>query len=167
MNALEDKDVTRALYEASMAGVKVDLIVRDTCRLRPGIPGLSDKASVISIVGRFLEHSRIFYFRNGGKEEYLIGSADCMRRNMESRVETVVPVEAPELRKSLRAILEVQLDDHRAAWDMQADGSYIQRQPGKRRDKRSSQQKLIALAEKRLKAATRLGKKIKRTAKSR
>ncbi len=167
MNALEDKDVTRALYEASMAGVKVDLIVRDTCRLRPGIPGLSDKASVISIVGRFLEHSRIFYFRNGGKEEYLIGSADCMRRNLESRVETVVPVEAPELRKSLRAILEVQLDDHRAAWDMQADGSYIQRQPGKRRDKRSSQQKLIALAEKRLKAATRLGKKIKRTAKSR
>ncbi len=162
MNALEDKDVTRALYEASMAGVKVDLIVRDTCRLRPGIAGLSDNVTVISIVGRFLEHTRIFYFRNGGNEEYFIGSADCMRRNLESRVETVVPVEAPDLRKLLRAIIDIQLDDHRAAWDMQPDGSYVQRQPGRRRDKRSSQEKLIALAEKRFKAATRLGKKVKK-----
>ncbi|MDH3915992.1 MAG: polyphosphate kinase 1, partial [Chromatiales bacterium] len=97
MNALEDKDVTRALYEASQAGVKIDLIVRDTCRLRPGIPGLSENVTVISIVGRFLEHTRIFYFRNGGEEEYFIGSADCMRRNLESRVEIVVPVEAPKL----------------------------------------------------------------------
>jgi len=166
MNALEDKDVTRALYEAAMAGVKVDLIVRDTCRLRPGIPGLSDNVRVISIVGRFLEHSRIFYFRNGGDEEYFIGSADCMRRNLESRVETVVPVEAEPLRKSLRQILDVQFDDHRAAWDMQSDGSYVQRQPGRRRDKRSSQEKLIALAEKRLKTATRLGKKAKKGNKS-
>ncbi|MGD2032609.1 MAG: polyphosphate kinase 1 [Gammaproteobacteria bacterium] len=161
MNALEDKDITQALYEASMAGVRVDLIVRDTCRLRPGIPGLSDNVSVISIVGRFLEHARIFYFRNGGDEEYLIGSADCMRRNLESRVETVVPVELPDLRKLLRQIIDLQLDDRRAAWDMQSDGSYIQRDPGRRRDKRSSQEKLIALAEKRLKAATRLGKKVK------
>ena len=162
MNALEDKDITQALYEASMAGVRVDLIVRDTCRLRPGIPGLSDNVSVISIVGRFLEHARIFYFRNGGDEEYLIGSADCMRRNLESRVETVVPVELPDLRKLLRQIIDLQLDDRRAAWDMQSDGSYIQRDPGRRRDKRSSQEKLIALAEKRLKAATRLGKKVKK-----
>jgi polyphosphate kinase len=162
MNALEDKDITQALYEASMAGVRVDLIVRDTCRLRPGIPGLSDNVSVISIVGRFLEHARIFYFRNGGDEEYLIGSADCMRRNLESRVETVVPVELPDLRKLLRQIIDLQLDDRRAAWDMQSDGSYIQREPGRRRDKRSSQEKLIALAEKRLKAATRLGKKVKK-----
>jgi polyphosphate kinase len=131
MNALEDADVTRALYEASMAGVKVDLIVRDTCRLRPGIPGLSENVSVISIVGRFLEHTRIFYFGNGGDEEYLIGSADCMRRNLESRVETVVPVEEPALRKRLREMLDVQLDDHRSAWDMQPDGSYVQRQPGR------------------------------------
>jgi len=162
MNALEDKDVTRALYEASMAGVKVDLIVRDTCRLRPGIAGLSDNVRVLSIVGRFLEHARIFYFRNGGDEEYFIGSADCMRRNLESRVETVVPVEAESLRKSLRQILDVQLDDQRAAWEMQPDGSYVQRNPGRRRDKRSSQEKLIAMAEKRLKAATRLGKKVKK-----
>ena len=163
MNALEDADVTRALYEASMAGVKVDLIVRDTCRLRPGIPGLSENVSVISIVGRFLEHTRIFYFGNGGDEEYLIGSADCMRRNLESRVETVVPVEEPALRKRLREMLDVQLDDHRSAWDMQPDGSYVQRQPGRRRDKRSSQEKLIGMAEKRLKAASRLGKGKKRS----
>ena len=167
MNALEDKDVTRALYEASQAGVKIDLIVRDTCRLRPGIPGLSENVTVISIVGRFLEHTRIFYFRNGGEEEYFIGSADCMRRNLESRVEIVVPVEAPKLRKSLREILNIQLDDHRAAWDMQPDGSYIQRRPGRRRNKGSSQDKMLALAEKRLKAATKLGKKIKTSNKPR
>jgi polyphosphate kinase len=93
MNALEDKDVTQALYRAAQAGVQVDLIVRDTCRLRPGIPGLSDNARVIGIVGRFLEHTRIFYFRNGGDEEYFIGSADCMKRNLESRVEVVTPVD--------------------------------------------------------------------------
>jgi len=167
MNALEDKDVTRALYEASQAGVKVDLIVRDTCRLRPGIPGLSENVTIISIVGRFLEHTRIFYFRNGGEEEYFIGSADCMRRNLESRVEIVVPVEAPHLRKSLREILNIQLDDHRAAWDMQPDGSYIQRRPGRRRNKGSSQDKMLALAEKRLKAATKLGKKVKNSSKVR
>ncbi|UCC15825.1 MAG: polyphosphate kinase 1 [Gammaproteobacteria bacterium] len=161
MNALEDKDITRALYEASLAGVKVDLIVRDTCRLRPGIPGLSENVNVISIVGRVLEHARIFYFRNNGEEEYLIGSADCMRRNLESRVEIVVPIDAPDLKKSLREILNIQLDDHRAAWDMQSDGSYTQRKPGRRRNKGSSQDKMLALAEKRLKAATRLGKKIK------
>jgi polyphosphate kinase len=158
MNALEDADVTRALYEASMAGVKVHLIVRDTCRLRPGIPGLSHNVNVISIVGRFLEHARIFYFRNGGEEEYFIGSADCMRRNLESRVETVIPVEQQALRKRLREILDVQLGDHRATWEMKSDGSYVQRTTGRRRDKRSSQEKLIALAEKRLKAASRLGK---------
>src|SRR5208282_3651768 len=81
MNALEDVDITRALYQASRAGVKVELIVRDTCRLRPGIPGVSENIRVVSIVGRFLEHGRIYYFRNGGAEEYLIGSADCMKRN--------------------------------------------------------------------------------------
>jgi polyphosphate kinase len=97
MNALEDPDITRELYTAAQAGVRVDLIVRDTCRLRPGIPGLSENVHVISVVGRFLEHSRIFYFHNAGDEEYYIGSADAMMRNLEHRVEVLVPVEDPTL----------------------------------------------------------------------
>ncbi|MGH8569000.1 MAG: RNA degradosome polyphosphate kinase, partial [Gammaproteobacteria bacterium] len=146
MNALEDKDITRALYRASQAGVKVDLIVRDTCRLRPGLPGPSEQVRVVSIVGRFLEHTRIYYFRNGGEEEYFIGSADCMTRNLESRVEVVAPVEKPDLRARLREILEVQLNDRRSAWDMQADGTYRQRRPVDGQDRRSAQEILIELA---------------------
>jgi polyphosphate kinase len=129
MNALEDGDVVRALYGASMAGVKVDLIVRDTCRLRPGIPGLSENIRVISVVGRFLEHARIYYFRNNGTEEFFIASADAMKRNLEARVEVLCPVEPPHLMKELRVILDTQLEDRRSAWDMQPDGSYIQRVP--------------------------------------
>jgi polyphosphate kinase len=159
MNALEDKDITAALYRASQAGVKVDLIVRDTCRLRPGIPGLSETVRVISIVGRFLEHTRIFYFLNGGNEEYFIGSADCMKRNLESRVEVVAPVEPPELQRDLRQILDAQLNDRRSAWDMQPDGSYIQRTPGEGDDPRGSQQILIELAERRQREAQRLKKR--------
>ncbi|MFO1423677.1 MAG: polyphosphate kinase 1 [Candidatus Competibacteraceae bacterium] len=159
MNALEDREVTASLYRASQAGVKVDLLVRDTCRLRPGIPGLSETVRVISIVGRFLEHTRIFYFLNGGNEEYFIGSADCMKRNLESRVEVVTPVEPPELRQKLRQILDVQLKDRRGAWDMQPDGSYVQRMPGEGDDPRGSQQILIELAEQRQKEAQRLKKR--------
>ncbi|MGO8803624.1 polyphosphate kinase 1, partial [Candidatus Binatus sp.] len=125
MNALEDVDITRALYRASQAGVKVDLIVRDTCRLRPGIQGLSENVRVVSIVGRFLEHGRIFYFRNGGAEEFFIGSADCMKRNLESRVEVVAPVEDPQLRKELRIVLDLQLRPNRCQWEMLADGTYL------------------------------------------
>ncbi|HEY6418254.1 MAG TPA: polyphosphate kinase 1 [Candidatus Binataceae bacterium] len=125
MNALEDVDVTRALYRASQAGVKVDLIVRDTCRLRPGIAGLSETVRVVSIVGRFLEHGRAYYFRNGGAaEEYYLGSADCMTRNLDSRVEALAPVEDPALRKELRAVLDSQLAPNRCAWQMNPDGSY-------------------------------------------
>ena len=159
MNALEDKDVTAALYRASQAGVRVDLIVRDTCRLRPGIPGLSENVRVISIVGRFLEHTRIFYFLNGGAEEYFIGSADCMKRNLESRVEVVAPVEAPELQRDLRQKIEVQLNDRRSAWEMQPDGSYIQRTPAEGEDPRGSQEILIELAERRQREARRLKKR--------
>jgi polyphosphate kinase len=128
-NALEDRDITKALYQASRAGVRVDLIVRDTCRLRPGIPGLSENISVISIVGRFLEHSRIYYFRNGGDEEYYIGSADCMARNLTGRVETIAPIEDPSLMAELRTHLDLQFADRRSAWEMQPDGSYVQRVP--------------------------------------
>jgi polyphosphate kinase len=159
LNALEDVDITRALYEASQAGVHVDLIVRDTCRLRPGIPDLSENVRVISIVGRFLEHSRITYFRNGGKPEYYIGSADFMKRNLESRVETMVPVDDRKLQRDLRFLLDTQLEDQRSAWEMRSDGSYFQREPGKGRKGRSSQQLLIEGAEARHKEATRLRKR--------
>ncbi len=159
MNALEDNELTAALYRAAQAGVKVDLIVRDTCRLRPGIPGLSETVRVLSIVGRFLEHTRIFYFLNNGAEEYFIGSADCMKRNLESRVEVVAPVEPPELRQELRRILDVQLNDRRNAWEMQPDGSYLQRTPGEGEEPRGSQQMLIDLAERRQKEAQRLKKR--------
>lgn len=152
MNALEDADVTRGLYRASQSGVKVDLIVRDTCRLRPGIPGLSHNVRVVSIVGRFLEHGRIMYFANNGTEEYFIGSADMMQRNLQNRVEVMVPVEDPELRQELRLILDVQLGDPRSAWDMQADGSYIQRGHSEL-IARNSQETLIAVAEQRMSAA--------------
>ena len=124
MNALEDVEITRALYRASQAGVKIQLIVRDTSRLRPGLPGISDTIRLISIVGRFLEHGRIYYFRNGGAEEYLIGSADCMKRNLESRVEVLTPIEDPAERKDLRMILDTQLNTRRGAWELHADGSY-------------------------------------------
>ena len=106
----------------------IDLIVRDTCRLRPGHRRACRRTiRVVSIVGRFLEHARIYYFRNGGDEEYFIGSADCMKRNLESRVEVLVPVEDPALRQELRAILDTQLAPKRGAWEMQPDGSYVQR----------------------------------------
>jgi polyphosphate kinase len=125
MNALEDVDVTRALYRAAEAGVRIELVVRDTCRLRPGLPRISENVRVVSIVGRFLEHSRIYYFRNGGAEEYFISSADSMKRNLQSRVEVLVPVEHRADRLRLRAILDLQLAPNRNAWLMQSDGSYI------------------------------------------
>jgi polyphosphate kinase len=152
MNALEDPEITRALYKASRAGVKVDLIVRDTCRFRPGLSGISENARVISIVGRFLEHARIIYFRNGGEEEYFIGSADMMGRNLESRVEVHAPVENPELRQELRLILDVQLADQRTAWDMDSEGGYTQRMPTEENAK-GAQETLALVAEKRLAAA--------------
>ncbi len=158
-NALEDKDITKALYKASQAGVHVDLIVRDTCRLRPGIEGLSENIRIISIVGRFLEHSRIYYFKNNGDGEYLIGSADIMKRNLEDRVEVVTPVEPKPLQRELRKILDVQLNDHRGAWEMQPNGTYIQLQPTGKDDQRSSQEQLIELAADRLAEARRLSKK--------
>ena len=112
MNALVDPQVIRLLYEASQAGVKVDLLVRGICCLRPGIPGISDNIQVISVVGRFLEHSRIYYFRNGGKEEMYLGSADLMPRNINRRVEVLFPLEGADLIRQVRdEILAVYLAD--------------------------------------------------------
>ncbi len=146
-NALEDPDVTCALYEASRAGVRIQLIVRDTCRLRPGLPGISETVSVRSLVGRFLEHSRIYYFRNGGDEEYFIGSADCMSRNLTSRVETIVPVREPRLREILRHVLDLQLADTENAWEMLPDGDYVHCEPAENRI--DSQQLLAEWAQER------------------
>lgn len=129
INSLEDQDICRKLYEASQAGVQIDLIVRGFCCLRPGVPGLSDHIRVMSVVGRFLEHSRIYAFLNGEHSEYYIGSADWMYRNLTSRVECVTPVYDPALQARLRQILDLMLADRRQAWDMQPDGSYVQRQP--------------------------------------
>jgi polyphosphate kinase len=154
MNALEDIQVTRALYRAAQTGVRVHLIVRDTCRLRPGMVGLSENVRVVSIVGRFLEHGRIYYFRNGGAEEYFIGSADCMKRNLESRVEVLTPIEDPLLRKDLRVILDTQLNTKRGAWELRADGSYTRLVPPEDSSP-SAQQLLTDYADKKLSVSER------------
>ncbi|SFR90742.1 polyphosphate kinase [Halomicrobium zhouii] len=130
VNGLEDPAMVAALYRASMAGVDIDLIVRDICRLRPGIEGLSENITVHSIVGRFLEHARIFYFENAGEPEWYIGSADWMTRNLDHRVEAVAPVENRQLREQLRFVLEASLLDNRRRWVMQSDGHYEQVTPG-------------------------------------
>jgi polyphosphate kinase len=135
MNAIEDVRLIRALYRASQAGVKIDMIVRGVCALRPGIPGVSETIRVKSILGRFLEHSRIYYFHNGGDEQVYVGSADFMPRNLYRRVETLFPVTSPKLIRRLRdEILEQYLRDEAAARHMQPDGTFtrIQREPGKR-----------------------------------
>lgn len=140
MNALVDPDLIRALYAASAKGVKVDLIVRGMCCLRPGVPHLSENIRVVSIVGRFLEHSRIFYFRNGGDDEVYIGSADWMPRNLDRRIEVVVPVEYPDFRRILRDdVLETCLKDDRQAWELQPDGRYVRLQPPRGKPGFSSQ----------------------------
>jgi polyphosphate kinase len=124
MNALEDPPMIRLLYEASQAGVKVDLLVRGICCLRPGVPGVSENIRVTSIVGRFLEHSRIYYFQNGGDEEVYLGSADLMRRNLSHRVEIIFPVDHPRQVQRLKEILNVYLADRAKARYLQSDGSY-------------------------------------------
>ena len=124
MNSLCDKEIIAALYEASCAGVKIDLIVRGICCLKAGIPGLSENISVRSIVGNFLEHSRIFYFENDGAWEIFMGSADWMPRNLDKRVEIVFPVEDEQLKKDVLHILEVELEDNVKAHILQPDGSY-------------------------------------------
>jgi polyphosphate kinase len=139
MNSLEDPEIVRALYDASRAGVEIDLIVRGVCRLRPGVPGMSETIRVRSIVGRFLEHARIFYFSNDGAEDYFIASADWMSRNLDYRVETMVPVESPALAVELRRILDVQLADNRKAWQLESDGGWTRLEPAAGEPARSSQ----------------------------
>jgi len=126
MNALVDDRLIRKLYAASQAGVQIDMIIRGICCLRPGVPGLSENIRVISIVGRFLEHSRIYYFENGGKPEVYMGSADLMPRNLDRRVEIIFPVKDPTLRTYLRdAVLAVELANNSRARELQPDGTYV------------------------------------------
>jgi polyphosphate kinase len=135
INRLADKQIIEKLYEASQAGVKIDLIVRGICMLRPGVPGLSENITVRNIVGRFLEHSRVFYFANGGNEEVYIGSADWMSRNLKHRVEVVTPVSDPALKHYLKNdLLAAYLRDNVKARELQPDGSYspVLRAPGER-----------------------------------
>ena len=129
MNALQSPEIINALYDASNAGVEIDLVVRGICCLRPGVPGLSERIRVVSVIGRFLEHSRLYYFLNGGDEEYFIGSADWMPRNLERRVEVVVPIVDRALHHRLASLMRVYLSDGRQGWDLQPDGSYVQRTP--------------------------------------
>ena len=126
MNAITDPAVIYALYNASQAGIRIDLIVRGICSLRPGIPGISDTIRVRSIVGRFLEHSRIYYFGNGGNEEIYLGSADMMQRNLDGRVETLFPIEDQVLRNAIHErILLPMLADTVNARELMSDGHYI------------------------------------------
>ena len=133
MNQLEDPEMCALLSRASGAGVPVDLIVRGLCCLAPGVPGLTENVRIRSIIGRFLEHSRIFHFASGSEDPlegtFLIGSADWMTRNLSERVEAAVPITKPRLRARLWEILEICLADRRNAWELQSDGSYIQLQP--------------------------------------
>jgi polyphosphate kinase len=124
VNNLVDQEIIEALYAASQGGAQIDLIVRSMCSLRPGVPGLSDRIRVRSIVGQFLEHSRVFCFGNGGRPEYYLGSSDLMPRNLDRRVEAVVPVGDPKLRERLQQILDVLLADDVLAWELGADGSW-------------------------------------------
>ena len=141
MNALVDTETIDALYAASEAGVEIDLIVRGICCLRPGLHGVSSRIRVTSVVGRFLEHSRVWQFGNAGDDEFYIGSADWMPRNFLRRVEAVVPVEVPRLRDRLRQLLQTYLDDNRQAWELDADGRYAQRVPDG--EERASQARLL------------------------
>jgi len=123
--------------------------VRDICRLIPGLPGVSENIRVVSITGRFLEHSRVYYFRNGGEEEFYIGSADLMTRNLERRVEILAPVEDIDARQALRTLLDTQLSEHCAAWEMNSDGSYSQRDAAGDQELFDSQNHAIKETEKR------------------
>jgi polyphosphate kinase len=147
MNQLQDPQIIRELCLASQAGVPIMLNVRGLCCLRPGVPGLSETIHVYSVVGRFLEHSRIYCFMNAGKPEYYLGSADWMRRNLDSRVETIMPVTDEKVKQELAAILDVCDSDNSSAWDCTPEGNYILRRPLKGEPRRSAQEMFIKLAQ--------------------
>lgn len=151
MNALDDVSMIRHLYRASQAGVQIDLIIRGHSRLRPGIPGYSENIRIISILGRFLEHDRIFYFHNNGKPLTFIGSADWRGRNLNERVELVTPIEDPDLQQRLIDTLHLALSDNRLAWDLDSNGRYTLRRPPENKSTINFHKALMKQAKKRAK----------------
>ena len=143
MNSLVDPKIIALLYEASQAGVQIELIIRGMCSLIPGREGLSETITVISIIGQFLEHSRIFWFHNGGDAEIFIGSADWMSRNLDRRVEAVTPVDDPPLREKLERLLDLYLSDNHGSWDMHSDGHFSARRPAEGEPVRHAQTALV------------------------
>jgi polyphosphate kinase len=147
MNQLEDKDIIGALYDASCAGVKIDLSIRGFCSLKAGIKGVSENIKVISILGRFLEHSRIYFFGNGKQEplegSYYIGSADWMYRNLENRVEVITPIQSTSNKSKLWDILTTEIQDKRLAWEQNKNGEYKLRKPDNKEQEKGSQELLI------------------------
>ena len=146
MNQLQDSGIIRELYDASQAGVPITLNVRGLCCLRPGVPGLSENIRVFSLIGRFLEHSRIFRFANGGEPEHYLGSADWMKRNLNNRFETVVPIDDPVLKSELDEILAVYDHDNCSIWDCGPDAVYKRREPGDGEPSRAAQDEFIRRA---------------------
>ena len=146
MNALVDPFIIRALYDASRAGVKVELNVRGICCLRPGVPGVSENIRVVSVLGRFLEHSRIYIFERGTEMRCYIGSADMMPRNLDHRVEILAPVEDPALATQVRDSLERCLVDNTSSWELTTDGSWRRRAPATPAEKRSAQAEIMERA---------------------
>ena len=131
-NQLADDEMIRELYRASQAGVKIECVVRGVCCLRPGVPGVSENITVRSIVGRYLEHARVYWFKHGGDDCMWIGSADMMKRNLNGRIEVITPVHDPRLRERItKMILDAQLADTRGAWSLDADGKYTRVRPKK------------------------------------
>lgn len=144
VNQLVDPEMIGLLYRASQVGVKVDLLVRGMCSLRPGVPNLSENIRVVSIVGRFLEHSRVYYFRNNGDEEIYSGSADLMERNLDRRVETIYPILDPSIKRRIKIeILDLGLCDNVKARVMQPDGTYVFVSRGQGEQEINSQLKLL------------------------
>jgi len=152
MNALNDTGIIQELYRASRAGVQIDLVVRGHCRMRPGLEGFSENVRVYSILGRFLEHTRVYYFENAGDPEVFMGSADWMSRNLNSRVEAIVPVRHPLLRTRIVEVLNLTLSDERTAWELHPDGRYVQRTPSSE-DTSGLQEQLIERAKQRVEVA--------------
>ena len=146
VNALHDEEMIEALYGASSVGARIDVITRRICGLRPGVPGMSENVHVRSVLGRFLEHSRIFIFEAGERTRYFLGSSDLLPRNLDYRIEVVVPIETRPLQAELDAVLDALLSDNSQAWELRSDGSWVRLAPRKNERRKTAQGTLIARA---------------------